>query len=33
MVGTFMPRINPEYHDDAKKKIIAVTLEIADETG
>lgn len=28
-----MPRINPEYRDDAKKKIIAAALEIADETG
>ncbi len=28
-----MPRINPEYRNVAKKKIIAATLEIAHETG
>ena len=28
-----MPRINPEYWNVAKKKIIAATLEIAHETG
>lgn len=28
-----MPRINPEYRNVAKKKIIAATLEIAHQTG
>ena len=28
-----MPRINAEYHRDAKRKIIAATLDIAHETG
>jgi AcrR family transcriptional regulator len=36
MAGTLIPRINPKYRDDAKKKkkkIIDATLEIAHETG
>lgn len=33
MAGTLIPRINPEYRDDAKMmKIIAATLEIAHGT-
>ncbi|MFA7694504.1 MAG: TetR/AcrR family transcriptional regulator [Methanoregula sp.] len=28
-----MPRINPEYRNEAKKKIMAATLEIAQKTG
>jgi hypothetical protein len=32
MAGTLIPRISPECRDDAKKKIIAATREIAHET-